>query len=854
MNWRSAILAATLGVAAIAPFSILRAQEKRQVTAGKEYETSGQHRRWFGDGYRDLWTTPFEAPVLDLAREGGGLEPVRQVGGLQTPGLAMTGADGRSYTFRSLEKEPERLLPPEWRQSWPAKMLRDATSGTHPGAAVMLPVLAEAARIPHTQPRLTVMPDDPKLGNFRATFANKLGTLEEFPTAGSGTRTGFEGATAIISSADLWKEWLKGPENRIDTRAMVRARILDLFVDNYDRRRGQWRWMKIPGRPAWVPLPEDPDMAFLRRDGLVNLAMRQHRPQLLVFSDEYPKSLEGPTLLASEVDRWLLSDVDIEVYREVARDLQSAWTDEVIERAVAQLPAEWRAVDNGFIAASLKARRTDLVHYVERFYEDVAKRVDIHLTDQSEIITITTAESKHTTVNASVSGAPAPYFSRTFNPDDTKEIRIYVHGGEDKIERSGPGGPIHVRVIADEGQKTIESPRQKTEVWASDSNVSGKKVSRHDPWVNPAPIENAPWIEPRNYGATTIMMPGMWYTTDVGFVIGGSITRTTYGFRSLPAAKTQTIRGGFAFGTMSGKLEYHGVFTRPASSVGYDFRAFGSGIEQVNYFGLGNETPEQDSSRYRSRQRLFSVEPALRVGSTTRFQLKLGPELRHARADMDEPTLLAEEAPYGSGTFASARFKATVEADTRPVANANPLEILSGTPNGEPPDQPPGIGFRFSGSAYVTPSILDVESTYGGAEAMVATYLGNADVQAALRVGGARVWGTFPYFDAASLGGSTNRGFRSDRFAGQASLYGNAELRAYLTRAKYQSVFPVRFGVIGFFDVGRVWHSGEDSSKWHPSGGGGVLLKPVGTPIVFRVVAAYSTEGTLFYVGSGFRF
>jgi len=33
-----------------------------------------------------------------------------------------------------------------------------------------------------------------------------------------------------------------------------------------------------------------------------------------------------------------------------------------------------------------------------------------------------------------------------------------------------------------------------------------------------------------------------------------------------------------------------------------------------------------------------------------------------------------------------------------------------------------------------------------------------------------------------------------------------------------------------------------------------VLLKPVGTPIVFRVVAAYSTEGTLFYVGSGFRF
>src|SRR5262245_115780 len=102
MNWRSAIVAASLGVAAITQSSNLRAQDTRQVTAGKEYETSGQHRRWFGEGYRDIWATPFEAPVLNLATEGGGLEAVRQVGGLQTPGLAMRGADGRSYTFRSL--------------------------------------------------------------------------------------------------------------------------------------------------------------------------------------------------------------------------------------------------------------------------------------------------------------------------------------------------------------------------------------------------------------------------------------------------------------------------------------------------------------------------------------------------------------------------------------------------------------------------------------------------------------------------------------------------------------------------------------------------------------------------------
>jgi hypothetical protein len=852
MSWRSSVLAA--GIALAAPVLILRAQETRQVTAGKEYETSSQHRRWFGEGYRDVWATPFVAPVLDLSKERGGLEPVRQVGGLQTPGLAMRGADGRSYTFRSLEKEPERLLPPEWRESWPAKVIRDATSATHPGAAVILPVLAEAAGIPHTQPRLMVMPDDPKLGTFRQTFANKLGTFEEYPTAGSGTTPGFENATEIISSAELWERWLKGPENRIDSRALVRARILDLFVDNYDRRRGQWRWMKIPGRLSWAPLPEDPDMAFLRHDGFINRAMRQHRPQLLVFSDEYPKSMEGPTLLAAEVDRWLLSDVDIAVYREIARDLQSAWTDEVLEKAAAQLPAEWRAVDNGFLVASLKARRADLVDYVERFYHALAKRVEIHLTDQTERVTIMTAKNGEATISASVAGAAAPYFTRTFSPDDTKELRIYVHGGEDHIERSGPDGSIHVRIIADEGSKTIESPNQKTEVWANSDHLSGSKVSRHDPWINPAPVKDAPWIEPRDYGATTIVLPTAWYTTDIGLALGASLTRTTFGFRSIPAAKKQTIRAGWAFGPMAGKIDYHGIFGRPASDVRFDLRALGSSLEQINYFGLGNETPEQSKSAYRSRQRVFAVAPSVRLGSSLRFQTTVGPELRYSRSNMDDPTVLALEAPYGSGSFGSLRFKGTIDADTRHLDSPSVLELVSGSPDSEPADQPPGLGFRVHASASVAPPILDVQSTYGGLEGLAVAYVGSPDVQLALRLGGARLFGTFPYFDAAAIGGGTDRGFVSHRFAGRGSLYGTTELRAFLTRSKYESVFPVRFGLLGFVDTGRVWQTGEDSSKWHTSYGGGVLVKAVGTPIVFRAVVAFSAEDTLFYVGSGLKF
>ena len=129
---------------------------------------------------------------------------------------------------------------------------------------------------------------------------------------------------------------------------------------------------------------------------------QKFRPQLLEFSDEYPKSLEGPEILASEVDRWLLSEVDLELFRETARDLQSAWTDEVLEKAVAQLPPEWRTVDNGFIAGSLKARRAELVNYVERFYKFITKKVDVHLTDHAERVVINRDSDEQMTVTATV--------------------------------------------------------------------------------------------------------------------------------------------------------------------------------------------------------------------------------------------------------------------------------------------------------------------------------------------------------------------------------------------------------------------------------------------------------------------
>ena len=83
------------------------------MVAGANYSAGALKKLVFGNAYRDIWTLSIQVELLDLAREAGGIEPLRRVGGLQTAGLALRGADGRSYTFRGVAKDPTLILPEE---------------------------------------------------------------------------------------------------------------------------------------------------------------------------------------------------------------------------------------------------------------------------------------------------------------------------------------------------------------------------------------------------------------------------------------------------------------------------------------------------------------------------------------------------------------------------------------------------------------------------------------------------------------------------------------------------------------------------------------------------------------------
>ena len=144
---------------------------------------AGGFKRWlWGGDYRDLWTTPLEIPVLDLDSVGGGLTPLRTGGFGQSISLHFTGKDGRRYTVRSLDKDPTRRIMEELKETFVESILQDGISSLLPTAGLVVDPLLEAAGILHSKHTLVIIPDDPRLGQYREEFAGLIGTLQLHPS------------------------------------------------------------------------------------------------------------------------------------------------------------------------------------------------------------------------------------------------------------------------------------------------------------------------------------------------------------------------------------------------------------------------------------------------------------------------------------------------------------------------------------------------------------------------------------------------------------------------------------------------------------------------------------------------
>ena len=796
------------------------------VVPGEIYKAGHFHRVLLGNNYRDEWTTPIKVPVFNPRTFRGGLKPTKKGGGAQTISLRFEAPDGLEYVFRSVKKRFS-VLPEVYKGTIIWYIVRDEGSASHPLGAIAADPIQTAAGILHPHPTAAVMADDPSLGEFRTEFAGMLGEFEERPHVPKGG-TDFTGASKVIGSDTLLDRINNDPQTRVDARALLTAVELDMLIGDNDRHPDQWKWARFGKKDEapWEPIAEDRDHAFVSYEGLVMKIARFVLPANVTYESRYP----DPSALfanAIEFDRRMLASLDKSVWDSVATSLMQRITDPVIDNAMRALPPEYANLSPR-LAAKLKARRDGLRDAADLYYRELWKVADIHGTDADDQATVVRSGDGIVDVRIQ-SGSDAPYFARRFYASETQQIRMYLHGGNDRATVEGNvGTSIPIRIIGGNGNNifvdnsTVGGRRNPTRfydvgnvdnvVYAPDT--VDEKINIDDAFNHS--FNRRPWqraygklIPPqRDRGASLKPVLGIHSQRGLGIYPVIGVARTSYGFRKVPYSST--TEADLAYSAKSGRWRIRGAFDKrfEESDVHIPVTAHMSQFEVVEFHGFGNDVPDLRGTLYEVRQRQWQFNPGIGRSFSPVSDISIGPIVRYTTTDSIATKFIAQQRPYGFTHFGQAGLRLQAHLDSRYVADTmKPRAVLN-----------------VVGTAY--PGLWDAGKPYESVDAWAAAFFTLPAPKLpvlAFRAGGKKLWGNFPYFDAAFLGGSeTFRTEERQRYAGDGSVYGSTELR--IPVAKFPFILPLDVGLLGFADAGRVYLNGASPGGWHSAAGGGLWV------------------------------
>jgi hypothetical protein len=521
------------------------------------------------------------------------------------------------------------------------------------------------------------------------------------------------------------------------------------------------------------------------------------------------------------------------------RELQDKLTDAVIEEAVHRLPAPHYRLRGRQLAATLAVRRQRLGDAAHAFYEMLAREAEVYATDEPDALQI--LRQRDGGVEVVLAGSGGDYFRRRYDPDVTHEVRVFLKGGDDRVVSEGTGRPgVKVRVVGGDGDDFLDdSAAGHTRFYDSSGQnevVKGRGTKESArPYTPPLDSSGDP---ERDWGSDRSILPWVRAGTDYGVILGVQLARTGYGFRKHPYADRHVVRAGYSTELGTGGVRYDYDSLRTDNRSRFQVAAKVSALDVIHFYGFGNATSAAgDDDFHDVRQTQYVLAPSYRLDISA-IDVSVGPVVKYADTRLRDTTLVGLARPYGSLGFGQAGVRMALALDRRDDASA------------------PSRGFLISGEGSVYPAVWSVTDLFGQVRGFATAYLGAPLPLApvlAVRAGGARVWGVYPFHEAATIGGPDSvRGLPPQRYAGDASLYGNAELRLRLFA--HEGTMPVRAGVFGLADAGRVFLVGETSDRWHSGFGAGLwvsAMKPGNT----ASLSFARSEGDLWiYLQVGFSF
>lgn len=337
------------------------------VSASSLY-TANDLKKWMqGEHYREAWATPIKVPVVFLDTLLGGLTILKKGGGNQTISLKLEDSIGNKYTLRSINKTPEPLIPKFAKILGLENIIIDGVSAQHPYAATVVAILADAVQVLHTSPRIYFIPKQQVLQDHNESFGNKL-FLFEHETENKTNWTSLENVSEIVETDDLQQLKLeRGTSLKIDESALVKARLFDLFIGDWDRHSKQWGWaiQDTENGQIAIPLPADRDNAFFNISGVIPslISNKNITPEMRPFQ----KNIDYMPGLVQDFDVYFLKNTPATIFLEEAQQLQKLLTDQVIENALRQWPSAIYDLDGQDIEDKLKSRRDELQDYAREF-------------------------------------------------------------------------------------------------------------------------------------------------------------------------------------------------------------------------------------------------------------------------------------------------------------------------------------------------------------------------------------------------------------------------------------------------------------------------------------------------------
>lgn len=815
-------------------------QAQQTLPAGPQYKRSSFHQWLWGKHYRKEWVTPVTVPLFYLDTAAGGLKPYQGGGGRQSKTLRLRDKNDKEYVLRSIDKTFGGALPAVLQNTFVEKLADDQVSLGHPYGAVTIPILSEAAKVYHTNPRIVYVPEQKGLDSFNQEYGNRLYLFEQRPDENWEEAENFGNAKKIVGTDKMLEKIMEDNDNRVDQLLFVRARILDMLIGDGSRHEDQWRWgsFKEGDKTTYKAIPRDRDQAYAKFDGwLLRSIMRMANINHLQTFDYTIPNVKTNNFPSRNLDRQAANEVTKEQWITIAKDIQRSVTDEVIEKAIKQLPPEVFSISGPVMINKLKSRRDHLAEYAAEYYTFLAKEVEVLGSKETELFQVDRLAGGGTMVTVSKikkdgSTAAKSLYTRTFNLKETKEIRLYGLAGNDVYRVNGEATEaIPIRIIGGTDRDSIvdlskvKGAEKKT--WVYDDHSTAITTSR-ETRLN---LSEDTAIHTYKYDGfkynSNRLMPVVFFSFEDKVHVGLAYTIIRHGWRKDPYKNKQNFQVNYSLMQKAFSFLYTNDFKELLGKWSLTTDASYDLLRWTNYYGLGNETSSavKTTDYYQLETKNINAIVNLYHPIGKKANFYIGPVYNMVEV-LERPGTYADVImPDHKALYTQKHFGGAIAGFTYSGTNHRVV---------------PSKGINFAGSATYLQNLEQSRNVvrYDAQLQLFATLWKNMIL--AIRPAAATLTGEPEFYQHISIGGSnTLRGYPRDRFRGTSSFYSDNELQYLFINGRY--------GLTAFYDIGRVWQKGEVSDTWHTGYGGGIIVAPF-YKVLASLTYGMSNEGNFIHV------